>query len=106
MDEEVRAIGEDRKEEGEGVAVTEVGGDPRTIGGEASKCSKGPLGKGTTAGEVGRRGKVGDEPVTKPPELRGRVKKLAIEGYWRRSTGSGGVPLHRGTPVYELHLGN
>jgi len=44
-EEKLRTIGEDRKEEGESEVVTEVGGDPRTIGGLASNCSKGCLGE-------------------------------------------------------------
>jgi len=104
--EKVRPIGEDRKEEGESEAVTEVGGDPQTIGGEASNCSKGCLGEGESAGEVGGRGEVGDEPVPSTPELRGGVKELAIKSHWIRPAGRGGVPLHGGTPMYELRLGN
>ena len=61
--EKIPTIGEDRKEEGESEAVTEVGGNPRTIGGETSNRSKGRLGKGEPAGEVGGGGEVGDAPV-------------------------------------------
>ena len=104
--EKVRTIGEDGKEGGESEAVTEVGGDPRTIGEEVSNCGKGPLGEGESAGEVGGRGEVGNEPVPKPPEFRGGVKVLAIKSHRRRPAGRGRVPLHGGTPVYELRLGN
>jgi len=101
-----RTVAKDWKEEGESEAVTEVGGDFRTIGGEASDCSKGCLGEGESAGEVGGRGEVGDEPVPAPPELRGGVKELAIKSHRTRPAGRGVVPLHGGTPVYELRLGN
>jgi len=104
--EKVRTLGGDRQEEGESKAVTEVGGDPRTIGGEASHCRGGRLGEGERVGEVGGRGEVGDEPVPEPPELRAGVKELAIKSHWRRPAGRGGVPLHGGTPAYELRLGN
>jgi len=105
-DEKVRTIGENREEEGESGAVTEVGGDPRTIGGQASNCSKGRLGEGESTGEVGRRGEVGDEPVPEPSELRRGMKELAIKSHGRRPAGRRGVPLHGGTPVYELSLGD
>jgi len=95
-DKEVRAIGEDRKEEGEGEAVTEMGGDSSTIGGEMSNCSKGRVRKGKPAGEVGGRGEVRDKPVTAQSELRGGVKELAIEGYRRGSAGSGEGPSAQG----------
>jgi len=104
--EKVPTIGEDRKEEGESEAVTEVGGDPRTIGGEASNCSKGGWGKGETAGDVGGRGEVGDKPVPEPSEFWGGVKELAIKSHRRRSARRGGVPLQGGTPVYKLRLGD
>ena len=104
--EKVRTVGEDRKEEGESEAVTEVGGDPRTRGGEASNRGKGRLGEGESAGEVGGGGEVGNEPVSKPPEFRGGVKELAIKSHRGRPAGRGGVPLHGDTPVYELRLGN
>jgi len=105
-DKKVRTIGEDREEEGESEMVAVVGADPRTIGRQASNCSKGPLGEGESMGEVGRRGEVRDEPVPKPSELRRAMKELAIKSHRRRPAGRGGVPLHRGTPVYELSLGN
>jgi len=56
--EQIPTIGEDRKEEGESKAVTEVGRDPRAIGEEASNCTKGRLGEGETAEEVGGGGEV------------------------------------------------
>jgi len=49
----VCTVREDRKQEGEGKAVTEMEVDPRTIGEVASNCSKGRLRKGKTAGAVG-----------------------------------------------------
>jgi len=104
--EKIPTIGEDRKEEGESEVVTEVGGDPRTIRGEASNRSKGRLRKSETAGEVGGGGAVGDEPVPKPSEFTGGVKKFAVKSHRRRPVGRGGVPLHGGTPVYKLRLGN
>jgi len=105
-DEKVRTIGEDRKEEGESEAVTEVGGDPRAIGGETSNRGKGRLGEGESVGEVGGRGQVGNAPVPEPPEFRGGVKELAIKSHRGRPPGRGGVRLHGGTPLYELSLGN
>ena len=104
--EKIPTIGEDRKEEGESKAVTEVGGDPRAIGGEASNRCKGSLGKSKTGGEVGRGGQVGDKPVPQPSELRGGVEELAVKSHRRRPVGRGRVPLYRGTPVYKLRLGN
>jgi len=104
--EKVHTIGEARKEEGESEGVTEVGGNPRTIGGEPSNSSKGRLGKGEPAREVGRGGEVGDKPVTEPSELRGGVEELAIKGHQSRPAGGGGVPLRGGLPVYELRLKN
>jgi len=104
--EKVRTIGEDQKEEGESEAVTEVGGDPQSIGGEAPNRSEGCLGKGESAGKVGGRGEVGDKPVTEPSELRGGVEELAIKGYRRRPAGGWRVPLPGGSPVYELRFGN
>ena len=68
--------------------------------------SAGCLGKCESAGKVGGRGKVGDKPVTEPPELSGGVEELAIKGHRRRPAGGGGVPLHGGLPVYELRFGN
>ena len=94
--EKVRTIGEDRTGEGQSEAVTEAGGDPRTIGGEASNCSKGRLGEGKSAGEVGGRGQVGDEPVPEPPEFRRGVKELAIKSHRRRPAGRGGGPFAQG----------
>jgi len=88
--EKVHTIGEDREEEGASEAVKEVGGDPRTIGGEASNCGKGRLGEGESAGDVGGRGEVGNESVPEPPEFRGGVKELAIKSYQRRPAGRGG----------------
>jgi len=82
------AIGEHSQEKGEGKVVPEMGGDPRTMGGEASNCGKGRLRKGKTAGEVGGGGEVGEEPVTVVSKLRGRVQKLAIKSYQRRPAGS------------------
>jgi len=102
----IPTVGEDRKEEGESKAVTEVGGNPRAIGGEASNRCKGCLGKSKAAGEVGGGSVVGDEPVPVPSEFRGGVKKLAVMSHRRRPVGSGGVPLHGCTPVYKLRLGN
>jgi len=66
----------------------------RTIGTEASNCSKDRLRQGKTAGEVGGGVEVGDEPVTEPSKLRGGVKELGIKSYRRRPASSGGVPVY------------
>jgi len=104
--EKIPPIREDRKEERESEAVTEVGGSPRTIGGETSNCSKGCLGKGEPARQVGGGGEVGDEQVPEPSEFRGGVEEFAVKSHRGRPVSRGGVPLHGGTPVYKLRLGN
>jgi len=56
------------------------------------------------AREGGGEGEVRNKPIPKPPELRGRLEELAIEGHWRWPSGSGRVSLLGSTPVDELGL--
>jgi len=101
--EDVRAIAEDREEEGGGQSMAEEGGEGNPRRGEALDSHEGRPGLGQPFDKMGGSGDRGGEPVAKPPDLTLGCEDRPVTV--DRSIGAGvSVPVCM--PVDEFHLRN